>query len=420
MINGKEKVASGLTKRTTINDIKYALLSVSEKDHFNIDDYGIFENWQDNERILDGNLKIYKLIRLWKSLPGNQLANVKFVIKKRKSLSALADITNKQKGQKSPSQNKSWAKSRVLRNKQQQAQEKHTNSESTDDDIDTLRADIDNKRQQIRSRSRSTRPQQQQQTRYSSVKRTNRTRTSTIRKTFIDLVHKQNELIDRQLTTMAQKDNDLNRMRTLKKRSKSMEAKTDVLSVKDSDSLINVNKNDILNVFDNVLDGKEANEYVNLCNKYFRVEKQLDENKTRLGRLAANYKVHKTALDLNERQTSKLNDLASALTSMDKIIYLKTNLIQTLENELKYLDNTDELVQSNGHRVSSSSSASSAQSSTSSLMSSVSQHGIHLPMAHQNTTVIYSTCCHDNESDTGISMANSDDSTNSTQLETLV
>ena len=88
-INGFEKYATGLTKRTTVDDVKFAMLSVSDS-KFNpdmLEEFGIFESWQGNERLLDGKIKIYKLIRLWQSLPGDQLSQVKFMIKKRKSQS---------------------------------------------------------------------------------------------------------------------------------------------------------------------------------------------------------------------------------------------------------------------------------------------------------------------------------------------
>ena len=63
VINGNEKYASGLTKRTTVDDVKYAMLSVSEPSFQieHLDDYALFEKWQGNERILDGKIKIYKL-----------------------------------------------------------------------------------------------------------------------------------------------------------------------------------------------------------------------------------------------------------------------------------------------------------------------------------------------------------------------
>ena len=84
-VNGKEKQATGLTKKTTVDDLKFAILSVSDS-KFNsetLEDFGVFEQWQGNERILDGKIKVYKLLRVWQSLPGDQLSQVKFVIKKR-------------------------------------------------------------------------------------------------------------------------------------------------------------------------------------------------------------------------------------------------------------------------------------------------------------------------------------------------
>jgi hypothetical protein len=86
-INGSEKYATGLNKRTTIDDIKFAMLTVTELTFKpdQLEEYGIFEKWQGNERLLDGKIKIYKLVRLWQSLPGDQLSQVQFIIKKKKT-----------------------------------------------------------------------------------------------------------------------------------------------------------------------------------------------------------------------------------------------------------------------------------------------------------------------------------------------
>src|SRR5690606_25625511 len=63
--------------------------------------YAMFEKWQGSERMLDDAIKIHKLIKLWKSLPGHQLASVKFLIKPKRnynnkySFCALSPDTHK-------------------------------------------------------------------------------------------------------------------------------------------------------------------------------------------------------------------------------------------------------------------------------------------------------------------------------------
>ena len=84
-VNGSEKLATGLTKETTVDDIKFAMLysSVPKFKAQMLNDYGLFEQWQSNERLLDSNVKIYKIVKLWKQIPGDQLSQVKFVIKQK-------------------------------------------------------------------------------------------------------------------------------------------------------------------------------------------------------------------------------------------------------------------------------------------------------------------------------------------------
>ncbi|RNA03691.1 ras association domain-containing 10-like isoform X3 [Brachionus plicatilis] len=96
-VNGVERFATGLSKTTTIDQIKYAMLSVSEPgfapDHNH--SYGVFEKWHGHERLLEDKSKIYKVINFWKSLPGDQLSQVKFIIKKKKhGRGALRDKEN--------------------------------------------------------------------------------------------------------------------------------------------------------------------------------------------------------------------------------------------------------------------------------------------------------------------------------------
>jgi paraquat-inducible protein B len=145
LINGQEKVASGLTKQTTVNDIIYAFIAKMDPS-FNPTYYALFEKYEDNERILDGELKIYKIIKYWKQL--GYLDKMKFVIKKRRR--SIINSPNKLS---------------------------------------------------VRDESRS------EIEKYASVKKFNRAKRSSIisqqtrliKLKYIDLVQKQNELIDRQI-----------------------------------------------------------------------------------------------------------------------------------------------------------------------------------------------------------------------------
>ncbi|CAF0909605.1 unnamed protein product [Brachionus calyciflorus] len=86
IVNGIEKLATGLTKETTVEEILFAMLysSIPKFKKEMLNDYGLYEQWQSNERILDLDLKMYKIIKIWKKLPGDQLSQVKFVIKSKK------------------------------------------------------------------------------------------------------------------------------------------------------------------------------------------------------------------------------------------------------------------------------------------------------------------------------------------------
>lgn len=92
LINGQEKVAGGLTKQTTINDIIYAFVSKFDNS-YNSNDYALFEKHEKNERMLDGELRIYKIIKYWKQM--NCFDKIKFVIKKRRYFNSPLRNTHK-------------------------------------------------------------------------------------------------------------------------------------------------------------------------------------------------------------------------------------------------------------------------------------------------------------------------------------
>ncbi|XP_061177034.1 ras association domain-containing protein 9-like [Saccostrea echinata] len=63
---GTQKWVTGLTKRTTCDDVIYALLYNDGKHEIeNTDKYTIFERWRDVERPLQGRTKILKIWRAW-------------------------------------------------------------------------------------------------------------------------------------------------------------------------------------------------------------------------------------------------------------------------------------------------------------------------------------------------------------------
>ncbi|RMZ98731.1 hypothetical protein BpHYR1_023073 [Brachionus plicatilis] len=120
-VNGTDKLASGLNKDTTVQDLKFAMLySCDSKFNPNtIDQYGLFEQWQSNERLLDSAVKMYKIIKTWKKMPGDQLSQVKFVIKKK--FKASSELTSSSKPFKfcslSPSVQKTWNLHLIQKNK---------------------------------------------------------------------------------------------------------------------------------------------------------------------------------------------------------------------------------------------------------------------------------------------------------------
>lgn len=85
LVNGSEKIATGLTKETTVDQLKLAMLNSihSSLTQAILNEYGLFEQWQNNERLLEGNTKILRILKAWSSLPGDQLSQVKFIIKRK-------------------------------------------------------------------------------------------------------------------------------------------------------------------------------------------------------------------------------------------------------------------------------------------------------------------------------------------------
>ena len=234
-INGCEKYATGLTKRTTVDDVKFAMLSVSDPSFRpeQLEDYGIFEKWQGNERLLDGKIKIYKLMKLWQSLPGDQLSQVKFMIRKKRvshqqhiKLAYRENVPKKSSRDEakqfafctlSPANDKTWSYEKAKRRSsyiEKQLKLASNECENQSYIYSSLSSRSPSPRQISSNESSSDYDESSEilkntHRRYASIKRFNRSKKSTIKhnekikKSFIELVNKQNEIIDKQLNRIA-------------------------------------------------------------------------------------------------------------------------------------------------------------------------------------------------------------------------
>ena len=370
IVNGRQKFATGLNKQTTVDDIKYAMLSVTEPE-FTIkmlSEFAIVEKWQSNERILDGHIRIHKLLRMWQSVPGNQLEHVQFIIKKKltqdqpkltvrdsnEEIEQPRQLHGYKKNNKfafctlSPDLNKTWNVEKAKRSSSQ-AKSSYVKRQLL------LLAEQQENAKLVENSSSDEEPN-----RYASIKRFNRSKKCTIKKInddnltelsvkseFIDLVKKQNLIIDKQLNNLAKVP------------------KTDSISTKLTASIVKTRKK-IIN-----------------------------------------------SIETNNKQRQEVSSLNTILLKMDDMINLKTKFIDSLENELKILDeisgdeySEEKFLIAQDKKTSSRSSLMSKLSSKSSIFSNISYLGTH-----------YKSLSGDCESDTGISSAGSDDSQN---LETLV
>jgi hypothetical protein len=240
-----------------------------------LDDFAITEKWQGNERILDGRVKIYKLIRIWKSVPGNQLEHVKFVIKKRAQKPILPVLKRAEETRTqfafctlSPELTKTWNVEKAKRSGSKRSYVRRR--------LDTLASQISDKKEQENQADNEL-------NRYASIKKLNKSKNSSIKKVdnetgfkrdLISLVKKQNELID-------------NTMKTLQD--------TPAKAIK-------------------IIQSKLANSIKKTSKKLFNT------------------------IDLNQKQTQEISTMDKALNKMDDIIVLKSKFIESLENELRILD----------------------------------------------------------------------------------
>jgi hypothetical protein len=483
-INGSEKYATGLNKRTTIDDIKFAMLTVTEPTFKpdQLEEYGIFERWQGNERLLEGKIKIYKLVRLWQSLPGDQLSQVQFIIKKKKTQQIKMAFRDsniveqqikhnhqhvckpKQEEAKkfafctlSPAMQKTWnlekarRKTSYLKKRLAQLGDESTLSSS----ICSSSSDVD---EDLNS-SENEYNKYQSNKRYASIRSINRSKRSTvkqtqeIKKSFIELVNKQNQIIDKQLTKMTDLESTLSTKSALKQQFKSFirsrsfdksasqqfkpvrECSADSLAQPNGASELIVSDNDVKLAFDHLTQSNNLNDYTRVCNAYLNVDNSLEQKQKQINHLKTELKSfnHQTiekanrklraSIETGVKQEEQLSNLNNALSRIDDIIALKSKFIQSLEDELKRIEYEEQHQQvARPVEIKKSLSTYNSTSSTTSTSSSVFTSVSSAANVNPNYQSQMSLKCYanaDNESDTGISSANSDDFS-SQQLETLV
>lgn len=188
-VNGSEKLATGLTKETTVDDIKFAMLysTVPKFKSEMLNDYGLFEQWQSSERLLDSNVKIYKIIKIWKQIPGDQLSQVKFVIKQK-----CSPKTNENKKalkefkycSLSPSVQKTWNENLLEKKKKSSyVQKQFEKLNNIEDDLASINS-IPSSAWSSGNESETECDNQNKTTRkrYASIKRVNRIRNSSVKR----------------------------------------------------------------------------------------------------------------------------------------------------------------------------------------------------------------------------------------------
>jgi hypothetical protein len=195
VVNGCEKLASGVNKETTVEDIKFAMLysSVSKFKPELLNEYGLFEQWQSNERLLDSNVKIYKIIKLWKQIPGDQLSQVKFVIKRKCSAKQQKQAEAKQVQKEfkycslSPSVQKTWNENLIEKNQKSsyvRKQLEKLNRNLVDSDLMSVNS-IPSSAWSSGNESEPDEGELETRTvrkRYASIKRFNRSRNSSVKR----------------------------------------------------------------------------------------------------------------------------------------------------------------------------------------------------------------------------------------------
>jgi hypothetical protein len=443
-VNGVYKVATGLTKQTTMGDIKYAMLSVTDA-NFSADslsNFAVFEKWQGNERMLDDQTKIFKLIRLWRSLPGDQLQHVKFFIKAKKrilqqaegksriyqhnlkyqDMSVASQVTHAVDAKSkyefctlSPDLQKTWNYERIKRNNNKSSYIKKqlliannpSSFEKQDNEYGTSNS-ISSRDSSASSNASASTELNQRTTmdRYASIKRTNRSRKSTVQK--VD----EPKVATIQHSDLALKESFIN-------------------LVNMQNQLINKQNSQLKSETENA----EMSEYLQVYNSYFSAQFQLNEKLEEIQMLRNELDTLKslekkdcsddglllkasrnlaTSISIKNQQKERMSKLDGELARLDDIIQLKQPYLDSLHEELDILEELS--IKENS-------------------LINVKQLSANFLDANNNETtsqklgpVTKLNVSSDNESDTGISSVTSEDLSNRTinrinqgrHLETLV
>ncbi|KAJ8298724.1 hypothetical protein KUTeg_022784 [Tegillarca granosa] len=127
-LRGTQRWVNGLTKRTTCDDVIYAVLySEDRHEEESTDRYTIYERWRDVERPLQGRTKILKIWRAW----GAEQCNVQLTMKHNDEPDEFGDFLNARHRHR-----------RVKYNKKRDVRERHSKrrQKPSDSSIDRLKS----------------------------------------------------------------------------------------------------------------------------------------------------------------------------------------------------------------------------------------------------------------------------------------
>lgn len=143
-VGGCEKWLTGLTRRTTCDDVIYALLAHNHNPNrgsdWDVQGYAVFESWRGVERPLSDRTKIVKIWRTW----GPEIINVKFCLRKLDNiLDSSSEISRTRRHRKtSRTKEEKRGKEKKQRERERSRDTKSTKySSSKDKDLHRLQPD---------------------------------------------------------------------------------------------------------------------------------------------------------------------------------------------------------------------------------------------------------------------------------------
>ena len=143
-VGGCEKWLTGLTRRTTCDDVIYALLAHNRNPNrgsdVDVQNYAVFESWRGIERQLSGRTKILKVWRTW----GAETRTVKFCLRKFDNIfDSSSEISRTRRHRKLTRVRDKDAKdrNREKKSRERSRDSKHKNFSSKDKDCHRLKPD---------------------------------------------------------------------------------------------------------------------------------------------------------------------------------------------------------------------------------------------------------------------------------------